>query len=135
MPNYNNGKIYKIWSASHPDLIYIGSTTQSLALRLGGHRRDYKKYNNGKFSYVTSFKIIELPDHKIELIELFPCVSKMELTRREGYYIRSMDCVNRFIAGRTCAEYRIDNKNEIKILEEIKKLSIQDTIPVLQKYK
>src|SRR6056300_498911 len=28
-----------------------------------------------------------------------------------------------------------NNKNEIKILEEIKKLSIQDTIPVLQKYK
>jgi hypothetical protein len=30
MPDYNNGKIYKLWSPEGDD-IYIGSTVQSLA--------------------------------------------------------------------------------------------------------
>ena len=46
MPNYQNGKIYKITSG---DLIYIGSTTQSLAKRWGDHNKDLKYGNNLPF--------------------------------------------------------------------------------------
>ena len=43
---------------------------------------------------------------KIELVENFPCNSKEELTKREGFYIQSNDCVNKHIAGRTKEEYK-----------------------------
>ena len=112
MPNYNNAKIYKIWSPSHPEDIYIGSTTQSLAKRIGEHRGKYKQYKNGKTNYTTSFKILEYGDARIELIEHFECKCKEELTAREGHYIRTMDCVNKFIPGRTHKEYYQDNKDK-----------------------
>jgi len=37
MPNYANGKIYTI-RFHNSNEIYIGSTTQSLAVRFGGHK-------------------------------------------------------------------------------------------------
>jgi hypothetical protein len=112
--NYQNGKIYSIRS-HQTDEIYIGSTTQSLSVRMAEHRRNYKKYLNGKNNYFTSFKILEFDDAYIELIEEFPCVSKMHLEKREGEVIRKMEnCVNRRIAGRTRKEYKQDNKEHFK---------------------
>jgi hypothetical protein len=64
---YQNGKIYQIISYSHPDLIYYGSTIQSLSMRVASHRRDTK---NGK--NVSSKSIICFEDAKILLIENFP---------------------------------------------------------------
>jgi hypothetical protein len=113
MPNYANSKIYKIWSIS-TDEIYIGSTTQTLSKRIGGHRTKYKSYQNGKYRYITSFKILEYGDAKIELIEKFECKCKDELTAREGYYIRKMECVNKVIPGRTQKQYYLDNKEQLK---------------------
>ena len=40
MPNYQSGKIYTIRCLSSPE-IYVGSTIQTLAVRMGGHRRSY----------------------------------------------------------------------------------------------
>ena len=67
MPNYQNGKIYRLYSLEG-DVQYIGSTTQLLSQRLGGHIRDYKKYKLDKKKYITSFKVLEYSDYKIELI-------------------------------------------------------------------
>lgn len=113
MPDYSNSKLYKIWSPSHPGEIYIGSTTQSLARRMVGHRTKYKQYLNGKCNYTTSFKIIEYGDAKIELIEKVECKDKEELTASEGYYIRTLNCVNKKIEGRTKKEWYQDNKEDI----------------------
>jgi len=44
MPDYQNGKIYKIWSPEGDD-IYIGSTTEILCRRLAAHKSNY---NTGK---------------------------------------------------------------------------------------
>ena len=47
MPNYSNGKIYKIYNTITDD-IYIGATTQLLCERMREHRRaskDIKKQN------------------------------------------------------------------------------------------
>ena len=112
MPNYLNGKLYTIRS-HQTDKVYVGSTTQTLSVRMAGHRKDFKRYNKGLYSYVSSFELLKYDDAYIELIELYPCNSKVELDRGEGIHIRQMDCVNKYIAGRTSAEYYQDNKEKI----------------------
>jgi hypothetical protein len=110
MPDYQNGKIYSIRSYQ-TELIYIGSTTQSLSKRLGKHRENYKK--NGE---VSSKELLKYSDYYIELIENFPCNSREELEKQEGYYIRKNIniCVNCLIAGRTKKEYAQDNVEKFK---------------------
>jgi len=109
MPNYQNGKIYTLRSHQTDD-VYIGSTTLSLAVRKAGHKLHYKQYLNGKYRFTTSFNIIKFDDCYIELMENYQCNSKNELERREGQLIREMDCVNKFVAGRTKKEWRDENK-------------------------
>ena len=62
-PNFANGKIYSIRS-HQTEKIYIGSTTQSLAVRFGGHKRQN----------CSSQQILQFDDAYIELIENYPCV-------------------------------------------------------------
>lgn len=111
MKDYSKGKIYCIRSYQ-TDMVYIGSTIQSLSMRMVGHRSDYKRYLNGKFNYVSSFEILQYGDAYIELIKLYPCSCHSELAREEGQFIRSVDCVNKMIAGRTQKEYDEENKRK-----------------------
>ena len=117
MPDYSNGKIYCLRS-HQTDKIYIGSTINKLSKRIGGHRENYKRWMNGKYCYITSFELIKYDDCYIELLEEYPCDNKDQLCKKEGEYIRKMDCVNRFIAGRTNKEHYNDNRE--KILEQRK---------------
>lgn len=110
--NYNNSKIYSIRS-NQTDKIYIGSTTQSLSKRFSKHNCDYKSYLLGKYHYVTSFEICKYDDSYIELIEEFSCNNVEQLCKREGELIRSYNCVNKCIAGRSVKEYYEDNKDKI----------------------
>ena len=105
--NYQNTKIYKIWSPQ-TEQIYIGATVQSLSKRMAEHRKPLSTTSSSKI-------IINLGDAKIELIEEFPCNNKMESDKKEGEYIRNLDCVNKQIAGRTGKEWREDNKNKLTI--------------------
>ena len=123
MPEYKNGKIYKIISNHMPDTCYIGSTTQTLCKRFGGHRTCYKQYlRDGKTrKYTTACKMVCYPDAKIYLIESYACDNKNELERREGEIMKEYmndesleNPVNCYIAGRTRKEYYVDNQNEIK---------------------
>jgi hypothetical protein len=112
--NYANSKIYSIQSYQRPDLVYIGSTTQSLSRRLAKHRSNYKWYKNGNGNNVTSYDIFDAcTDAYIELIESVECLSKEELHRREGYWIKGTVCVNKVIPGQTTQEYRQVNKVKI----------------------
>lgn len=114
MVKYENGKIYSIRSYES-DEVYIGSTVKTLSQRFSQHKKDYKKYLDNKYSYVTSFEIIKHPSAYIELVEEFSCNSKDQLNKREGEIIRAtLNCVNQKIAGRTAKEYREDNKEAIK---------------------
>jgi len=119
--NYNNTKIYKIWSIKGPK-IYIGSTTKDkLCDRMATHRKDYKKWKLGKCNKTTSFDLFEeygLENCFIELIEARECNNKDEKNKLEGGYIRTLKCVNKNIAGRTQNEYSKEyyelNKEHIK---------------------
>jgi hypothetical protein len=125
MNKFQQGKIYTIRSHQSDD-IYIGSTIDGLSRRLCGHRAKYKRYLIDKKSNLASFEILKYPDYYIELLESFPCDNKNELHRREGELIRSMDCVNKIIAGRTPLEYRQDNKEHQKEYNQLNKLKIAE---------
>jgi hypothetical protein len=100
MTNYANGKVYKIYSPSQPELgDYYGSTTQSLALRIGQHRSNAKRGQ-----CITSAVIIAAGDAVIVLVELCPVGTKEELHAREAFWIRGNPCVNKVVPGRTVAE-------------------------------
>ena len=92
MPDYSQGKIYRIRSKNCPD-VYIGGTIQSLLKRYQSHNRDFRRYlkcdtNN----YVSSFEILAWGDDTIELIEDFPCNTRKNLEEREKYWIQQEDC-------------------------------------------
>jgi hypothetical protein len=113
MSKYKNGKIYCIRSFQ-TEKVYVGSTVERLCQRMALHRHDCRRYLNGTRGKITSFDILKYDDAYIELIENYPCNSKEELHRKEGQYIRKMNCVNKNVAGRTKKEYDIDNKEKIK---------------------
>ena len=108
MPNYQNGKIYKIHSYQ-TDKIYIGSTTQPLCKRFTNHKTDLKKNTT-----VTSKEILKYDDVMITLIETYQCNDKNELEKRERYHIENNNCVNKQIPTRTGKEYRDSNKDMLK---------------------
>jgi len=89
MPNYQDGKIYKITAGN---LTYFGSTIQPLSQRLAKHRNDKKAQPNSKFS---SFPLLDMPDCKIILVEDYPCERREQLLAREAYYIENHECVNK----------------------------------------
>lgn len=117
---YQGSKIYTIRSP-HTDKYYIGSTVEKyLSRRFNGHKNNYKQYLNGTSGNITSFEIIKLGEAYIELLEVFPCKSNLELHKREGELIRkhTANCVNRKIEGRTQKEYKTENNDKIIVYQK-----------------
>jgi hypothetical protein len=87
MSSYATGKIYKITSP-YTDMIYVGSTTQSLERRMNKHKSNYKNRTH------SSKYMFDSGDPQIELIEEYHCDSKKELLLREQYYMDLYkDCI------------------------------------------
>jgi hypothetical protein len=72
MVNYENGKIYKIINTENNQIVYIGSTVEQLCRRYAKHHH-------------------KSPNHKIILIENYPCNSKEELCKKEQEIIEQYD--------------------------------------------
>ena len=128
MPDYSKGKIYKIWDNNYTKC-YIGSTVESLSLRMSRHREKYKQHLKNKYGFTTSFLLFEefgVEHCKIELVELYPCNSKEELNAREGFFIKEEICVNRCVPGRTNAQYYKDNIEVIKEYRRNNKEKLQE---------
>jgi hypothetical protein len=93
--------IYKL-TCSDKDLVYYGSTTYPLEDRLKNHEYDYRnKFLKGKW-HTTSYKLFEVGEVKIELVEECKII---DMKNRERYYIENNNCVNMLIPGRTKKEY------------------------------
>ncbi len=117
MPDYSQGKIYTIRCRTDNSLIYVGSTTQSLSMRMAGHRKVIYNENNTGYTkklYKTIREMDNLNDWYIELYENFPSKNKEELLKKEGEIIRQIGTLNTEIAGRTKKEYRAENKERIR---------------------
>jgi len=80
MPDYSKGKIYTVRCLNDPN-VYVGSTIQSLAVRMGQHRKNYTK---NKVLGRNKEIVTNISEWYIELYELYPCNKKEELARREG---------------------------------------------------
>lgn len=100
MPDYSKGKIYKI-VCNDTGLTYIGSTTTELNRRLSHHKNDLN---------CSSKEIIQNNNYHIELIEDVNATCKLELLKRERYWIENIDCVNKIIPTRTKDELNMYKK-------------------------
>jgi hypothetical protein len=117
---YFNSKIYKIVCNITGD-IYIGSSYDTLEVRLGQHKYNYKRFMECGYHFISSFKIIEKQDYTIELICSYPCENNTELRKEEQRHIDMNECVNikrAYISEEdrldNMKEYYQDNKDKVK---------------------
>jgi len=135
--DYSQGKIYKI-VCNKTGLVYIGSTCRSLEQRLKGHEYDmehfiYTKKNNPdklkKTKFCTSFFIFLNKDYKIELIENYPCNSRLELETKECEYMKlNQESVN-LLRHPLCGKPTFDINCIPKVISEKQRLqNIKDKL-------
>jgi hypothetical protein len=125
---YQKGKIYMITDIGY-NKFYYGSTIQPLSARMARHRALYKMYKEGRYHNMTVYSLFDefgVEKCKIELVENCPCSSKEELQKREGYYIKHNDAVNRCVAGRTTKEWCTDNKERLQEYNKQNKVKLQE---------
>ena len=77
-----SGKIYRL-VCDDPNLVYIGSTTQTLNQRLSGHKKGFEK--------CKSDKLFEVGGVRIEMIEQLDFNNRWEMENRESYMILNTD--------------------------------------------
>lgn len=119
MPNYEYGKIYEITGTDENGnkLTYYGSTALFyLSQRLATHIQNFKNDRS-----CSSKEVLNCPDYRINLVELFPCKCVEELKTRERFYSDNNECVNKHkpilfegevkLLGK---QYKIDNKEHIQ---------------------
>ena len=115
--NYQNGTIYQVVDIAY-EQCYFGSTIDTLPNRFKGHKKPYQHYLNGnKRKYTSLFDMFDkfgIENCKIELVENYVCSSIAELHKREGYYIKNNDCINKNISGRSAKERYNDNSEPYK---------------------
>jgi hypothetical protein len=108
---YSRGKIYKLVN-NVDDEFYVGSTTQSLAKRKGGHVVDAR--HQPERNVYKHLNEIGLDEVQIILVENYPCQSIHELKARERYWIDQLKpSLNKCIPFRTRQEYYQDNKDKL----------------------
>ena len=106
MTDYSKSKIYQIKNVLDDD-IYVGSTTEPLAIRMTKHRHGAQR---NPCTLHTKMRELGPKAFFIELIEEYPCTSKQELNAREGHFIKERGTLNDKVAGRSPGEYYNDFK-------------------------
>jgi hypothetical protein len=106
MPDYSNGKIYRL-TCYDPNLVYYGSTIQTLKARLRKHRC------NDCVKKCSSKKLFEVGGVEIELVLECPCNTLIELREIEQTYIDNDDCINKINACHNKEEYEKSEKRII----------------------
>lgn len=132
--DYSKGKIYKIVNEDLPDLVYYGSTIQTIKKRFNEHK--------SKNNVCCSKKLFKTDKVKIELVENYPCNTKRELEIREKYYILKFECINSSVPSNTktkeelkikMKKYRENNKESIKIQQKKYREDNKEAIKIKKK--
>ena len=123
MPDYKNGKIYKIVCYDTGE-VYVGSTVRDMEDRLYEHKSSSNK--------CCSKQIIDRNNYYIEILETYPCNNEFELRRKEGEYQKSIECINHYIAGRTrkesCKNYDQVNKEKVSKMRHTYRQNNKETL-------
>ena len=119
--------IYKITSTAG-EKVYVGSTTQSLARRWGGHKATQLRVHQCTSKIL--FEEYGIDTCSMEAIEKVDHDKRVE---RERFWIENTEnCVNHNIPGRTLVEWRLDNKER---LSEIAKAFYLENSAKIKAYK
>lgn len=103
--------IYTIRNKENDNVIYIGSTRQSLNKRFLCHKADFKKGTRMSLYDFIRDNDEDFNNYYIELYEQIEGISLEQLRKREGEIIRGFKAqgtyfvINHNIAGRTSLEY------------------------------
>jgi len=85
--------IYKLYSLVNPLLIYIGSTTKHLQVRLSQHIISWDAFKTGLNSKkISSYKVIDSGEYAIQLLDE---VDINDRYIREQYFIELYPCLNK----------------------------------------
>jgi hypothetical protein len=123
MPNYQDGQIYTIRCRSDNTLIYVGSTTMTLARRIAYHRQVGKTIKTKFYTSVNN----NWDDWYIELHEVYPCENKQELCKREGEIIREIGTLNSKISGITQVESdKLSREKHKEERKEARKIYVEE---------
>ena len=127
MNKYQYGKIYKIVDTTNPDMVYVGSTTYDLNVRMIKHKCDAKQRPELSKLY-TYMNEVGIDKFDIHHIEDYPCEGKEELRKREGELIKDIGTLNQRIAGRSKKEYNKfwSEENREKIYEQARQRRIDN---------
>jgi ribosome-interacting GTPase 1 len=125
MSKYSTGKIYRVEPTCEHDEkdVYYGCTIQPLSQRFGCHVSNYRQWKydtSGKSRKITIYDLFDkykIENCKIYLVEDYPCDRREQLVKREGEYIRSNKCVNKYASGRS-KEEKEELKNAYKKRKE-----------------
>jgi len=94
MPDYQQGKIYKITGG---DETYYGSTVMTIKKRMQGHKSKYNQWRIKKASRCAACDLFDkygFDNCRIELVEDYSCQTKKDLLIREDYYMDNNICIN-----------------------------------------
>jgi hypothetical protein len=115
--NYKNAKIYVIKNHKN-ELVYVGSTTQSLSKRFSWHKKKMSCPRDQNCKIYKAMREEGIENFYIELVEEYPCDNIEQLHKREGYWIRQFNSYNNGynsqIQGRSQKEWKHDNKEKIQ---------------------
>ena len=96
---------------------YVGSTVESLVRRKTKHKYAAKKmYHNS--SLLDKMNAYGFDKFFTELIEGYPCNTKIELLAREGHWIKEIGTLSKTIQGRTQQEWHEEYKDRQRELQQ-----------------
>ena len=111
------GMIYVIKNTVN-NMLYVGSTSGELNIRMKQHLRDMYKHPNIKL--YRAMKEFQPSNFYINLLEEFACENIRQLRKQEGKYIRIIKPeLNKNIAGRSVEEYKEDNKDALRVYRKL----------------
>ena len=132
---YENGLIYKI-VCNDPTITdcYVGSTTNIVKRR--HNHKSYCNNENGKQYNYYVYQFIRdnggWENRSLILFENHSCENKLELDKRERYYIEELkSTLNKQKPTRTQKKWRKDNKD--KIVEQMKEYRIKNKENIKEK--
>ena len=108
---YANGKIYRLVNSVDNEE-YVGSSCTTLAKRLYSHKNEARHKPRPVHKHLND---IGWDTVDIILVELYPCGNKMELERRERYWIETLKpSLNRVIPTRNAKEWYAENADKVR---------------------